>query len=256
MIIKSKQNKIFKDILNIKNKKKRKESGFFIIEGSKQIAEITKEWKIKALIISEQFKTKNIIENQNTFILSDQLFNKISSTETPQGILAIIEEKHYKISEILKQNGLFIILDNIQDPGNLGTIIRSADAFGAKAVIVSQGSADIYSEKTMRSTMGSFFHIPVIDKVNIESLLQDMKKENFNIYAASLKTKKGLKNLKFNQKSALLIGNEAQGLKPEIEKMADTLIKIEMSGQAESLNAAIAASIIMYEASVQKNHDM
>jgi TrmH family RNA methyltransferase len=141
-------------------------------------------------------------------------------------------------------------LENIQDPGNLGTIIRSADAFGAKAIFVSQESTDVYSDKTLRSTMGSLFHLPVVDNVNIEELLYLMKKEKFTVFAASLKGKKSIDDLKILSKSVFIIGNEANGIKQETEKSADILFKIPMPGKAESLNAAVAASIIMYELSL------
>ncbi|MCL2334507.1 MAG: RNA methyltransferase [Endomicrobia bacterium] len=246
MIIESSQNQSFKNAVSLKNKKFRDESGLFLVEGQKQVLEISKEWNIKQLFVSSAYNGK-LIENTDTFEVSEKIFDKLSSTPAPQGIAAVVEKKHYDTEKILKKTGLFIVLENIQDPGNVGTIIRSADAFGAKAVFVSKGSADIYSAKTIRSTMGSLFHIPVIDEADIAKTLAAMKENKISIYAASLKGKKALKNCAFSQKSAILIGNEAKGLESQTQSMADTLFKIEMPGKAESLNAAIAASIAMYE---------
>ena len=250
MIIESAQNQNFKNAVSLKNKKFRDESGLFLVEGQKQISEISKEWNIKHLFVCHGDGGIDIDVNSSVPMtqVSEKIFNKLSSTPSPQGIVAVVEKRHYDVEKILKGNGLFVVLENIQDPGNVGTIIRSADAFGAKAVFVSKGSADIYSDKTIRSTMGSLFHIPVIDEISIAETLAGMKKHKISIFAASLKGKKTLKNCRFPLKSAILIGNESKGLESDTESMADTLFKIEMPGKAESLNAAIAASIAMYEA--------
>jgi TrmH family RNA methyltransferase len=247
MLIESSQNQTFKNLLKFQDKKFRNQNNIFLVEGKKQIAEIPKDWTIKQIIISKKYK--DIKNFRDDIILSERLFAKLSSTESPQGIIAVVEKKQYKIEEMIKQDGFFIVLENIQDPGNIGTIIRSADAFGTKAIFVSLRSADIYSDKTIRSTMGSLFHLPVVDNVNIEELLYLMRKEKITVFAASLKGKKNIGNSKIPNKSAFIIGNEAAGIKQETEKLADILFKIPMPGKAESLNAAVTASIIMYELS-------
>ncbi|BAV58827.1 RNA methyltransferase [Endomicrobiia bacterium] len=247
MIIKSVQNQIFKDALSLQNKKLRDKNGLFFVEGKKQIYEIPKNRTIKQIFISEKYKN-DVTNFKNVIMLSNHLFSKLSATKSPQGIMAIVEKKYYAVEDIIKNSGLFILLENIQDPGNLGTIIRSADAFGAKAVFVSKGSADIYSDKTIRATMGSIFHLPIIDSINIKNTLNLMKNKKISVFAASLKGEKYLNDIKFPNKSAFVIGNEANGLRSETENSADTLVKIYMPGNTESLNAATAASIIMYEA--------
>ncbi|MDR3256284.1 MAG: RNA methyltransferase [Endomicrobium sp.] len=246
MIIESAKNPIFRDALRLQDKKFRDESGLFFVEGQKQIGEISKNWTIKQIFRSKKYKN-DITDSKSIITLSDHLFNKLSTTKSPQGIIAIVEKKHYNIEKVIKTSGLFIILENIQDPGNLGTIIRSADAFGVKAVFVSKESADTYSNKTVRATMGSIFHLPIIGNIEIKYILNLMKKEKFTVFAASLKGKKYLNNIKFSNKSVLLIGNEANGLKSETENLADVFVKIHMPGHTESLNVAVAASIIMYE---------
>ncbi|MDR1401215.1 MAG: RNA methyltransferase [Endomicrobium sp.] len=248
MIIKSTENKIFKYALRLQEKRFRNKSRLFLIEGKKQIEDIPKNWNTRQFLISERYKGTTV-NFKNTTIFSDRLFNKLSATKSPQGIMALIEKKYYNSKEIIKNYGKFIILENIQDPGNLGAIIRSADAFGLKAVFVSKESADIYSDKTLRATMGSIFHLPIIDNIEIEDILNLMKKEKISILAASLKGKKYLNDIKFKNKSAFIIGNEAHGIKSETENLADTLVKIYTPGKAKSLNAAVAASVIMYEMS-------
>ncbi|MDR1926132.1 MAG: RNA methyltransferase [Endomicrobium sp.] len=249
MKIESIRNQIFKETLQLQDKKFRDKNNLFIVEGKKQVKEISKYWHIKQIFISEKHKNTIKIKNfTNVIVLSENLFNKLVSTQSPQGIMAVVKKKQYNVKKIVKTRGLFIILENIQDPGNLGTIIRSANSFAAKAVFVSKGSADIYSEKTLRATMGSIFHLPVINDINIEDTLNIMKKEKITIFAASIKGEKYLNDIKFPSKKAFIIGNEANGLKSETEDLADELVKIYMPGRSESLNVAIAASIIMYEA--------
>lgn len=250
MIIESAQNKVYKNALLLKEKKNRRESGLFLVEGQKQTAEIDGSWNIRNFFISESFQQKHKFASPaKTFTISDKLFKRLSSTQTPQGIIAVAEKKTYDVKKLIKTagNGFFVILEQIQDPGNLGTVIRCADAFGAKAVFVSKGSADIYSDKTMRSAMGSIFHLPVADETDTKNLIGLMKEEGVMAFAASLEGGQNLQNFVFPQKSAVIIGNEAKGLSPEIQKQACGLVKIYMPGKAESLNAAVAAAIIMYE---------
>jgi TrmH family RNA methyltransferase len=248
MIIKSTQNQIFKNALSMKDKKFRDKNGIFFVEGKKQVEEIPKDWDIKQIFISEEYKSA-ICAFKNVTTFSERLFNKLVATQSPQAIMAVVSKKHYNVQEIIKNQGLFIILENIQDPGNLGTIIRSADAFASKAVFVSKGSADIYSDKTLRSTMGSIFHLPVIGNIDIKDTLNLMKEENIAVFGASLNGKKYLNDIKFPAKCAFIIGNEASGIKNETENLMDELVKIYMPGNSQSLNASVAASIVMYEIS-------
>ncbi|MDR0401771.1 MAG: RNA methyltransferase, partial [Endomicrobium sp.] len=235
MIIKSTENKIFKYILKFKNQHDDNNNELFLIEGKKQIDSIKKEWNVKCIIISEKYN--NIITNfDNIIVFSEHLFNKLSSTKSPQGIMALIRKKKYNVNEIIKKHNKFIILENIQDPGNLGTIIRSADAFGMEAVFVSKKSANIYSDKTLRATMGSIFNIPVINNIKIKDIINYMKNEKTLILSTSLSSKKYINNIELKNKNAFIIGNESCGIKKKTESLADSIIKICTTGKTESLN--------------------
>ncbi|MDR3112260.1 MAG: RNA methyltransferase [Elusimicrobiota bacterium] len=246
MFIKSRQNEVYRKALKLKDKKFRNEFGSFLVEGKKQIEAISFDWEIEVVFVTPNFDC-SYLKNCKPIILPENLFNKLVNTKTPQGIVAVVKKNSYQIEKIVKKNGVFVLLESLQDPSNIGSIIRCADAFGAAAVFVSAESADIYCEKAVNVSMGSLFHLPVIDNVEISDILYKLKNEKIKVFAASLKAKKFLNEIKIPQKSAFLIGNESKGLKAETEKLVDDKIKIKMKGKAESLNAAIAASIIMYE---------
>ncbi|MDR1942413.1 MAG: RNA methyltransferase [Endomicrobium sp.] len=246
MFIESRNNKIYREALELKEKNARDQKGLFLVEGKKQISEIDGGWRARALFVSKDYKGT---VPENSFVLPPKLFDKLSSTKTPQGIIAAVEKRVYDAQEILRQNGFFLILENIQDPGNLGAIIRSAHAFGAKGVFISKGSADIYSSKAARSTMGSIFKVPFINDIDCRDIMKIMKQEKIQTLAASLKGKDLSQMPAFKGKIALIIGNEGGGIQEETERASDFCVKIQMKGGAQSLNAAAAASIIMYELS-------
>ncbi|MDR3048230.1 MAG: RNA methyltransferase [Elusimicrobiota bacterium] len=179
--------------------------------------------------------------------VSDKVIKKLSSAQNPQGIVAVVEKKKFVIDDILKNGKNFIVLENISDPGNLGTLIRCADAFDMSAVFISKTSANLYSDKTIRASMGSIFNVPAIDEIDIDELFGRLKKANAATFASSLKAKTSLTKLKLIEKSAFFIGSEADGLRKETIVKCDFEFKIDMTGKAQSLNAAIAGAIVMYE---------
>lgn len=251
MIITSIHNDLIKQIISLKQKKIRDEHGLFIVEGQKQVAEIPKDWKIKFIVFSENFPPIHPLTHSDSYVVSEQVFKKISGTETPQGILAVVEKKKYDMDKTLQQKGFFVICDNLQDPGNVGTIIRTAEAFSCKGIFLSKNSADIYSEKVVRSTMGTIFNIPIFQECDIAALIKIFKEKNIKTYALALDGSKNLQDLKIDTDSvAIIVGNEANGISNEILKIADEKIKIEMTGKAESLNAAIATGITIYKISL------
>ena len=251
MFIESSNNDIIKLIVSLKEKKNRDEQSLFVVEGFKQVAEIPKDWKIKFILITkryqEDFKLKKV------YITTDKIFKKISGTKTPQEILAVVEKKHNDIEQVLSNKGLFIIIDTLQDPGNIGTIIRTAESFGVKGIFISNNSVDVYSDKVVRSTMGAIFNIPIIQECNITQLIRTLKQKQICTYAFSLDGKTSLSNTKFNDNVAIIIGNESKGINKNILDIVDFKIKIDMLGKTQSLNAAVACSIAMYEISKQLN---
>ena len=238
MEITSLDNQLVKKIASLHKKKFRDEYELFFIEGMKSIKEaINFNQEIEYILYSPDMVEYDLdIEGIE---VSKEILCKISDTVTPQGIIAVCKIKEEKI-DVLKGKKKIVYLDKVQDPGNVGTIIRTADAFGIDCVVLSKECADIYSPKVVRSTMGSIFHLPVIRDVGVEEL----KKLNMKIYSSSLD---GDEEFKIEDNSILVIGNEGNGISEETKEITDEFIKIRMPGNAESLNASIAAGILMYE---------
>lgn len=250
MFIESVHNDIIKLIVSLKDKKNRDELSLFVVEGFKQVSEIPNDWKIKFVLATEKYKD---FKTDKLYLTTEKIFKKISDTKTPQEILAVVEKKIFDIESVLSRKGIFVIVDTLQDPGNIGTIIRSAEAFGCKGIFVSKNSVDIYSDKVVRSTMGTIFNIPIIQDCDIVSLITIMKKNKINICAFSLDTDNLLSNFKFKNNIAIIVGNESKGINENILDLVDNKIKIDMLGKAQSLNVAIACSIAIYEVSKQLN---
>ena len=256
-IITSNQNSIVKEVRCLRHKKDREEKGLFFIEGVRFVEEALKEKvDIDKILISDKLEQirggKEILSLINTagkdvYLLSDKLFRELSDTENPQGILATIKYKKLKLDEILNKGNFYIILDSLQDPGNMGTIMRTADAAGASGVIISKGCVDLYNPKVLRSTMGAIFHIPICFTDNLIETIAQLKTRGIRIYAAHLKGEANYFEVDMRKDVAIIIGNEANGISEEVAAYSDMLIKIPMPGRAESLNASVAASILMYE---------
>ncbi|KPU42121.1 putative TrmH family tRNA/rRNA methyltransferase [Oxobacter pfennigii] len=260
-IIKSKDNQILKYIRKLKNKKTRLENGEFLIEGIRFIEEaLISNADIKYCICSHELKgdraeilIKNLKDKGITvYAAEDKLMKDICDTETPQGIAAVVKQKHYDEDLLFLNSNYTIVADRIQDPGNMGTIIRTADAAGADLIVLSNGSVDPYSPKVLRSTMGSIFHIPIILSNDINGAAERMKKSGFLIYATSLDAKSFYYDENYRGKTAVIIGNEANGVEAVLLNKADKLIKIPMPGRAESLNASVSAGIVMFEIARQR----
>ena len=255
MVITSKDNESIKAIRKLKEKKYRDISNEYIIEGIKLIQEaIQEKAKIKTIVVCDDCKTTGGIPNDvlyeiakyNCIYVNEKVFNLITDVSNPQGILAVIE-KNSSESEIDYKDDLIVILDNIQDPGNLGTILRTLDSIGLKQIIISKESADGYSPKVVRSTMGAIFRVKIIESDNLEKTIREIKKHKFKVYATSLENSKSIYEVDYT-KSAIIIGNEANGVSRNLLDIADEKIKIPMLGKTESLNASVATGIVLYEA--------
>ena len=255
MTITSKDNETIKHIKKLKEKKYREEYKEFIVEGIKMVEEAIQEnAKIKTIIICDDCKTQGSIPNElmydiaklNCIYVAEKIFSTITEVINPQGIMAIIEKPENKENEIDYAESNYLILDNIQDPGNMGTILRTADSLNIKQIIVSKGTADIYNPKVVRSTMGAIFRIKVVEVENLVKTIKEMKKNGIKVYATDLATDKSIYDVNY-EKSAIVIGNEANGVSKEVLEESTERIKIPMLGKTESLNAAVATSVILYE---------
>ncbi len=245
-------------------KKERDRRGLFVVEGPKMFGEAPME-RIERVYLAQSAaaqmyeKYGDRLSGLSCETVSDEVFVRMSDTKTPQGILCLVRQQHYNIEEILRENKekqmLFIILEDIQDPGNLGTIFRTAEAAGADGVIMSSWTADIYNPKTIRSTMGSVYRVPFFHVDQMEEAVRRLQKAGVAVYAAHLGGTAAYDACDYQKSTAFLIGNEAKGLREETAACADARITIPMAGKVESLNAAVASSILLFEAARQRRKD-
>lgn len=236
--------------------KERKKEQSYLVEGEHLVDEAIKSKALlKALIINEreleryQDLTKRITNSVPIYIVNDAIATKISQTKNTQGIFLEIEADTVAISDLLQKTQL-VLLDQVQNPGNLGTIIRSADAFGYDGVLLSQSSVDPLNDKVIRSAQGSHFHLPIAKTdLSLKELYFELKQKAFTIYATALcDDARLLDTIEFATKKVIVIGNEAQGISEESLLNADQLVTIPITGHAESLNAGVAAGIVLYQA--------
>ncbi len=256
-MITSTSNPQVKRLLQLQKKSKaRNEEGVFLVEGLRMFSEVPKERVEKVYISESLYNRKKLEQNLDDFaveILADHVFEHVSDTKTPQGILCVVKQKKYDAKKLLEiENPHFVVLDNLQDPGNLGTIVRTAEGAGVDAVFLSKESVDIYNPKTIRSTMGSIYRVPVIYIEDILDLLEKFRVKDIKSYAAHLDGKNFYDQENYQSGTAILIGNEGNGLREEVAKAADIRVQIPMKGQVESLNAAVAASVFMFEVARQR----
>lgn len=249
--IESKSNSLFKDLKKLKDKKKyREEKKQYIIEGFRFVKEAIKaNAYLESIIITENFynKEKIFIDSINEqglkiIIMSKILLDELCDTENPQGIIAVVQIN----DKILKEGNTVILVDKVQDPGNMGTIIRTAHAVGARGIITTKGTVDIYNDKVLRSSMGSIFYVPVIEDYDLE-IVKNLKNQGYKLLVSSLQGKNNFFEEKLTGNIIIAVGNEGNGVSDEVYEISDIKVKIPMPGNSESLNVAIATSVMMYE---------
>jgi len=257
MITSSANGKV-KQVMNlIKKAKARNESGLFVAEGLRIFKEIPHE-QIDSIFVSESFlkeeERKHLISGMKYEVLTDEVFQVMSDTKTPQGILALVKQHAYTPEDLTRVPGpaFLMILENIQDPGNLGTIIRAGEGAGITGVLMNSTTADIYNPKVIRSTMGSVFRVPFAYTDDLTDSILQLKKKGIKLYAAHLNGRNNYEKEDYTVDTGFLIGNEANGLTEDTARLADAYIKIPMMGSVESLNAAVAASVLMFETARQR----
>lgn len=266
-MITSSANSRVKQVIQWQTKaKERKKAGVFLTEGFKMYEEAPLESILEVYVAesalaflekmdAKEEKTAEKLKKTGYEVVADSLFKKMADTQTPQGILCVVKQPEYRLEEILKQDRpLLMILENLQDPGNLGTIIRTGEGAGVTGVIMTAKTVDIFNPKVIRATMGSVFRVPFLYVEDMEDTLKKLKEKGIRTYAAHLAGREYYDSFSFTGGTAFLIGNEGNGLEKKTADLADSYLKIPMEGKVESLNAAIAASLLMYEAQRQRRN--
>jgi TrmH family RNA methyltransferase len=262
-VISSENNDRVKYLKKLYRKRQRKDQGKYILEGYRIIDEaLQSRAEIDTLYITPEFaitqKGKGLlarIEPDKVVFLEERLLNKLADTATPQGIIAIAIEQDYKLEDLFGNSGLILVLDRLQDPGNMGTIIRTAVAAGADGIITLKGSVDIYNLKVLRATMGAIFNIPIITNMEFAEFKEIIrgKGKEFLLVSTDTSGERYYTEYEYNKPVILVVGNEANGIRKEILKLSNLVIKIPIIGQIDSLNAAVAAGIVIYKILEKKN---
>lgn len=247
--ITSTSNETIKYFISLNDKKTRMNAKRFIVEGYHLVNEASKTNLLEAIISTDEKELKKI-NNVKRYLVNDAIINKIATTKNPQNILGIVKMLDHNITNLLpiiKGNKTkLIMLDDVNDPGNLGTIIRTAAGLGYDGIIMSPNTVDLYNEKVIRSTQGVMFKIPII-KANLQEIIKLLKKEKVFCIGTALTNAKDVKHITKKDKFAICLGNEAKGISKEVLDNMDENVKIAMKNDVESLNVSVAAGIIMYE---------
>ena len=259
-MIESSSNSHIKKIQKLmKNARFRRQEQAFVVEGWKMVAEALEHRLVKEIYLSDQasheYRSRlehgelTVPENDMMVeIVSDQCFRVVADTVTPQGILAVVQMPEYDKEKILSStDSALLCLEDIQDPGNLGTMMRTAEGAGMSALVLSKGCVDLFNPKVVRSTMGALFRVPFFVCEDMTTEVELLKKAGFVTYAAHLEAERNFMEEEYSEKTAILIGNEANGLSDAVSEKADRRLKIPMEGKLESLNAAVSAALFMYE---------
>lgn len=249
-----------KHIKLLKTKKGRDETGLFIVEGLKFVDEIPHTWHIEQYIFAKHFADNQDISKYQSrapySIVKDSIFDSLASTVSPQGIIAICKKQELSLINLQENatctNPLYLICENLNDPGNIGALIRTAAAAGAAGIILTHGSGDVYNPKVLRAAAGAVLRTPIIENVTLLSVVSYMQERNIPIYAAHPRGTALPYDVDMKQAFCLLVGNESHGISQTAADMASSLISLPMVNTTESLNASVAGSVLLYEAVRQR----
>ena len=241
-------------IKSLRTKKSRDELGVFLIEGEKFVKEIPACYRIVQYIVSDGYRRPTDVLRNRAKVLdvSKAVFDRVAQTTSPQGILAVVEKRHYTYEEAAIGDGFVLACEGINDPGNLGSLIRTAVAACASCIVLTRGSASVWNPKVQRASTGAALKMPIVSDVSIDEMMDFAKKSNIPLYAAHPKGDVLPYDLNLCKKFYLILGSESHGLSETATKRADALIRLPMSDNVESLSVATAGSIIMYEAVRQR----
>lgn len=249
------QNPLVKKAAELKQKKYRQQQGLFLAEGLRTVEEAVASKSVEMIFYTaiEDARTREVLEqaaaeNVRLICVAENVMKKIADTETPQGIIAICRMEQPSLDELLASGKMLLVLDRVGDPGNIGTMLRTGDAAGIGGLILLKGSADIYAPKTVRSSMGSLFHVPVLGGVAEADFVRSAKKAGYELMVTTLEGADNLYKADLSGRLAFVMGNEANGVSDTLLASADKRVFIPMAGRAESLNVAMAAGVVMFEA--------
>ncbi len=248
MLITSRDNKIYKLLKALNDRKRRESEGLFLIEGVRGVGDAIKNGlEVKYVILCEGSETN--IEAPRTYVFAKRLFAEIADTQTPQGVIAAFAMPKAELSDLSGgENSFAVLCENVRDPGNLGTIIRTADAAGAAGAVLNKGCCDLFNPKTVRSTVASIGSLPIVRGADAHEAIKTLRAMGYKIAAGALRGNSvDLYKADLSGKIAFVLGNEGGGISKELLSEADFIVRIPMRGSAESLNVSVAAAIMLYE---------
>lgn len=251
--IQSKDNKTIKHIISLQQRKYRQKFGEYMVEGIRAVTDIGKKDCLRSILIRESKRSElePLVEKgftvSSVYVVQDPIFDKIEHSVNGQGILGIAKKCVNDLHSLIVEDGLYVALDGVQDPGNLGTIIRTAVAAGAKGIFLLNGTVDPYNEKCVRSTMSALCNIPIFEDVTLSEFYDFIKDNTIKTYVTSLENAKPYHTISYAKRTMIILGNEGNGVSREIIEMCDQAITIPMYGDIESLNVSIAAALCMYK---------
>ena len=255
MEITSVNNALVKATAELKQKKYRQERQLFLAEGLRTVEEAIESNTVIQLFYTaiEDERTRAVLETAaekglELYCVSENVMKKISDTDSPQGIVAVCKMQNMKLENLFAKGEMLLVLDRVGDPGNVGTMLRTADAAGIGGIVLLKGCVDIYAPKTVRSTMGSLFHIPVFAGADEALFIKAAKRAGYELLVTTLEGADNLYKADLRGRIAFVMGNEANGVTSTLLQEADKRVYIPMQGRAESLNVAIAAGVVMFEA--------
>lgn len=251
--IQSKDNKTIKHIISLQQRKYRQKFGEYTVEGIRAVTDLGKKGFLRAILIRESKRNElePLVQNDfsisSVYVVQDPIFDKIEHSVNGQGILGIAKKCINELHSFIVEDGLYVALDGVQDPGNLGTIIRTAVAAGAKGIFLLKGTVDPYNEKCVRSTMSALCNTPIFEDITLSEFYDFIKDNTIKTYVTSLENAKPYHTISYAKRTMVILGNEGNGVSKEIIEMCDQAITIPMYGDIESLNVSIAAALCMYK---------
>lgn len=254
-MISNSSNVQIKNLIKLQEKARtRKEQNAFVVEGKKMFQEakslgiVKKAYATMAYVEAQGVSEEEYFAGVDYELVEDKVMKEAADTMTPQGILAIVEKPSYCMEDMIAgEYANLVLLEDLRDPGNLGTIVRTAEGAGIHGIIMSKETVDLFNPKVVRSTMGSIFRVPFLYVEDFKKAVEDLQKSGVSVVATDLQGKNAYDGETYEKKTAIVIGNEAKGISQQMREQADVLVRIPMEGKLESLNASVAAGIMMYE---------